>query len=139
MVYVDTSVLVAYYVPEPASEKVQRTLSRQRRVAISPLVETEFYSALSRKVRMAELDIADARKVASMFDLHLADHLFDVVPIDVREYRIAQDWLAQFSIPLRTLDVLHLAAAFCNDMAMLTADHALGRSGEELGVKVKLI
>lgn len=139
MVYLDTSVLVAYYVPEPSSEKVQRTLSRQKGVAISPLVETELYSALSRKVRMDELDVADARKVASMFELHLADHFFDIVPIDVREYRIARDWLAQFATPLRTLDALHLAAAFCNDMTMLTADHVLAASGAELGVTVKLI
>lgn len=139
MLYLDTSVLVAYYIPEPNSAKVQRILSRQSRTAISPLVEIELHSALGRKARSGQLDLADARKAAGLFAVHLADGLFDIVPVAGREYRIARDWIGAFSTPLRTLDALHLAAAFCNGLTLLTADAALARSAKALGVDVKLI
>ena len=50
MVYVDTSVLVAYYSPEKLSERAEEFLIGQDRVAISNLTELELFSALSRKV-----------------------------------------------------------------------------------------
>ena len=139
MSYIDTSVLVAYYVPEVGSDAVQRTLSRLRRSVISPLVEVELLSALSRKVRTDELDITEASKAASLFDLHLADQLFQIVPVAAREYRIAHEWIRQFDTPLRTLDALHLAATFCNDLTLLTADESLAQCAKHLGVKAKLI
>lgn len=52
MVYVDTSVLVAYYCPEPLSVAVQQFLIEQPKPAISSLTEVELFSALARKVRM---------------------------------------------------------------------------------------
>jgi len=139
MLYLDTSVLVAYYVPEAKSTKVQRVISKQARAAISPLVEVEMFSALGCKVRTGELNVADARKVAGVFELHLEDMLFDMVPISAREYHIARDWIGQFSIPLRTLDALHLAAAFCNGLTLLTADERLADSAKELALPVKFI
>lgn len=139
MVYLDTSVLVAYYVPEAGSSRVQKAISRQSRVAISPLVEVEIFSALNRKVRAGDLDISDARKVASLFELHLEDRLFDIVPVAAREFHIAREWLGRFSTLLRTLDALHLATAFCNDLTILTADKQLAAGAKELGVSVKAI
>jgi predicted nucleic acid-binding protein len=50
MVYLDTSILVAYYYPEPISalvEKFVRALSRPR---ICMLTEVEFAFALAKKV-----------------------------------------------------------------------------------------
>ncbi|MCD4825680.1 MAG: type II toxin-antitoxin system VapC family toxin [Phycisphaerae bacterium] len=139
MVYVDTSVLVAYYVPEAKSLKAQKAVSKHSRITISSLVEVEMFSALSRRVRTGELNIFDARKIASLFELHLEDRLFDIVPISAREYHIAREWISQFSTPLRTLDALHLAAAFCNSLTLLTADEQLTTSAKELGVAVKSI
>ena len=55
MIYIDTSVLVACYCPEPLSERAQRALAQEDERAISSLVELEFVSALARKVRTHEM------------------------------------------------------------------------------------
>ena len=49
MIYVDTSALVAYYCPEPLSEKVETFLMSQTRPIISTLTEIELFSAVSKK------------------------------------------------------------------------------------------
>jgi len=139
MAYLDTSVLVAYYCPEPLSAKVQELLSAMEELTISPLVEAELHSAVAAKVRSRGLDEADARRVLSMFQVHLNDSLFRIVPIEAREYALARSWLVDFSIPLRTLDALHLAAASANGLALLTADHGLAKPAKHFGVPVELI
>lgn len=139
MLYLDTSVLVAYYLPEALSGKIQKLLTRQSGAAISPLVETELLSALSRKVRTGELSESDARRVAALFDVHICDAVFEMVHIHPREYRLARDWLATFSTPLRPLDALHLAAAFSNDLELVTADEAMASAGKAFGVRVQLL
>ena len=139
MTYIDTSVLAAYYCPEAFSRKVQARLGRLDTPAISPLVELELYSAVAMKTRVREFNEADARRILSLFQVHLADGYYRVVSIDVREFELARNWIASFQTPLRTLDALHLAAAFANDLSLLTADRALARSASQLGLRCELI
>ena len=139
MHYLDTSVLAAYYCPEPLSNKVQKALSRLAEPTISPLVEVELHSALATKVRNREMDAATAGQVAAMFQLHLADGHYRVVPIGAREYTLARTWIAAFNSPLHTLDALHMAAAFAGDRTLISADRAMGRSAKQSGVKHHLI
>ena len=47
--YIDTSVLVAYYCPETISDRVESMLLDMEKTAISPLTEVELVSALSGK------------------------------------------------------------------------------------------
>ena len=42
MIYADTSVLVAYYCPEPLSEKAEALLTTHEQPVISALAEVEF-------------------------------------------------------------------------------------------------
>lgn len=51
MFYIDTSVIVAYYCPEPMSEAVEELIIEIKQPAISHLTEIEFASAISRKIR----------------------------------------------------------------------------------------
>ena len=139
MGYVDTSCLVAYYAPERLSATVEEELGAQELPAISRLVEVELYSAMALKVRTKELDVAAVTRILSMFRAHLADGYYRVVPIEAREYGLARDWIGRFTTPLRTLDALHLAAAFANDLEMLTADKPLARAARHLGVECRLI
>lgn len=139
MHYLDTGVLAAYYCPEPLSNKVQKTLNRLAGPTISPLVELELHSALAMKVRNREMDAATAGQVAAMFQLHLADGHYRVVPIGAREYTLARTWIAAFNSPLRTLDALHLAAAFASDLTLISADRAMVRCTKQFGVKHELI
>jgi uncharacterized protein len=139
MTYVDTSVLAAYYCPETISRRVQTRLGQLDAPTISPLVEVELHSAIATKVRRRELAEADARRILSLFQVHLADGYYRLVPIESREYQLARSWIGSFKAPLRTLDALHLAAAFANNLSLLTADKVLGRSAETLRLRCELI
>lgn len=130
---------MAFYLPEPASRKVQRFYGTLETAAISTLTEVEFRSAVSRRVRMKELARDDARKVVSRFEVHVNDGLYRTVPLTEREYALARGWLGTFETSLRTLDALHLAVAFSNGLILVTADKALTRSCKHFGVKHKVI
>ena len=139
MAYIDTSVLAAYYCPERLSARAQKALRSDPDPVISALVELELHSAVAAKVRGLELSMAAANQIVSLFRLHVADGCFRVVPIEPREYALACRWIGGFSTALRTLDALHLAAAFANNLTLLTADRALARSATHLGVTHELI
>lgn len=51
MIYVDTSVLAAFYLPEPLSERAERVVRSEAAPAISDLTGVEPFSAVPRKVR----------------------------------------------------------------------------------------
>jgi predicted nucleic acid-binding protein len=139
MAYIDTSLLAAFYCPEPLSRTVQQRLSKLDKVVISPLVELELYSAVAAKVRARELTASSAGRVLDMFRKHLADGLYDLVPIEIPEYDMARDWIGRFTTPLRAPDALHLAAAFDHDLTLLTADKAMASAARHLGVSCELI
>jgi hypothetical protein len=138
MSYLDTSVLTAYYCPEAHSAKVQRLLTRLENPTISPLVEIELHCAVARKVRAGGMEGAAARRIFAEFEAHLAQSRFNVVPIQAAEYSLACRWIEELPSPLRALDALHLAAAFTNDLVLVTADKSLAASAGHFGVKHRL-
>ena len=139
MAYIDTSVLVAYYCPEPLSHAAEESVRKADPPVISPLVEVEMFSAVAAKTRTGEMDAEAARRVLSCFRKHCAHGVFAIVSIGAREYAAACEWISAFSTPLRTVDALHLAAAFANGLTILTADKNLARSARKLGVGCRLI
>jgi uncharacterized protein len=139
MAYLDTSVLVAYYCPEPLSEAVERILRRMDQPAISALTEVKFASALARKVREKGLSREEANLVLNEFKAHIGRQLFTRIPVDREHFTVAFTWLTQFSLPLRTLDALHLAIAAGTDLKIITADRRLSQSARKLGVRYKLL
>ena len=139
MVYLDTSVVVAYYCPEPLSEGVERMLRRMEQPAISALTEVEFASALARKVRERGMSTEEANLVLNEFKAHTSQRLYTRIPVDREHYTVAFTWLTQFSMPLRTLDALHLAIAARTDLKLITADRRLSQSARKLGVRYKLL
>jgi uncharacterized protein len=139
MVYVDTSVLVAYYSPEALSERAEAFLTNQDRVAISNLTELEFFSALSRKVRENELSQSDAGKISARFLSHIDGHLFTYLLVEPHHFRLARDWVGLSSTSLRSLDGLHLAIAASEGVPLVTADSGLAKSAESLSVETIFI
>ncbi len=139
MHYLDTSVIVAFYLPEAMNEKVQKLYSGFDAIAISGLSEVEFHSAVARRVRMNELTKEDAVKVLSQFKVHVDGNHYHMIAVEQRDYVLARDWLATFHTSLRTLDALHLAIAFSNGLAVVTADKVFAASAKHFGVKHKLI
>ena len=139
MFYVDTSLIAAYYTPEPLSDRVEEFLLSQNCPAVSSLTELELFSALSRKVREEGLDPADAGKVGARFLSHLENGFFTRLPVESGHYRLARDWLGLFSTSLRSLDALHLAVASTGGLTVVTADLGLSKSARALGLEVLLL
>jgi len=135
MVYIDTSVLAAYYCPEPLSAQAQSFLSQQAKPAISFLTETELFSAVARKVRCDEIGQADANRVLAKFSSHVDADLFIVIPVEKHHWRLARGWIGLLTTPLRTLDALHLSIASAEGIDLVTADTTLYKAAESLGVK----
>jgi len=139
MAYIDTSVLVACYAPQQLSAAAERAVRKSPTPTISPLTEVEFCSALALKTRTKEIELGAAKRLLAAFRLHVNDGVYRIVPIGSREYDLAREWISAFAAPLRTLDGLHLAAAFTNGLLLLTADKALGRSAKRFGVECRLV
>jgi predicted nucleic acid-binding protein len=137
--YLDTSVLVAYYVPEALSQAAEDLLLDEPGPTLSELTEVEFLSALARKVRQQELTRQAATRVRGLFVTHLEAGYFRRLTLNRHHYSLARDWIGLFETPLRTLDALHLAAAGLAELELVTADHGLAQSAEALGLSCQLV
>lgn len=137
MIFLDTSVLASFYMDESNSRAVQKALSKPGAKAISPLVRVEFFSALSRRVRMKEYPVEVAREMADQFRRHVSRGFFHFASVTSADYQLAEDWLARFDTSLRSLDALHLATVFHSGCTLVTADKALATSAEKLGISVQ--
>jgi predicted nucleic acid-binding protein len=138
--YIDTSLVVSYYCPEALSEAAERTLRGDPNPAVSDLVEVEFFPALARKVRAREMSVADATRTAEQFLGHFQTGLYTRIAVQRWwHYEAARGWLGRFTLPLRTLDVLHLALADMAGLRLATANQDLSRSARSLGVAATLI
>ena len=125
MLFVDTSVVVALYVPEPGSRRVQRLFADADDLAICPITEIEFASAVSRLLRMRAIPKEAARRLLDQFADHVREPFYTFYPLTQEVYDLAREWVGSFETSLRTLDAIQLAAAHVNDAPMLTADKAL--------------
>ncbi len=139
MIYVDTSVLAAYYCPEPLSEKAEGVIRAEPAPAVSDLTEVELISALSRKTREGELSKRDAARIAAQFATHLDEKLYTRLPIERRHYQMAKEWIGLFAMSLRTLDALHLAAAISAGARLVTSDRRLAGSAKKLGIDFRYL
>lgn len=139
MIYIDTSILVAYYCPEKISDQVETTLIKSDNLAISQLTEVELTSALARKIRENALSQKDAVEVLSIFRTHVDGNSFQFLPIQPKHFTTAMNLISEFNTPLRTLDALHLAIASQKNATLLTADTKFAQSAEILGIAVTLI
>jgi predicted nucleic acid-binding protein len=96
LIYLDTSAIVPYYVPEKLSDVVEQLLQKQEdQPIISQLVEVEFFSALSRRVRMGEVSQNDARRITELFTNHLNEGLYRLVLLENQHYSLARDWISR--------------------------------------------
>ncbi|MBF0228531.1 MAG: type II toxin-antitoxin system VapC family toxin [Desulfamplus sp.] len=139
MLYIDTSILAAYYCPEALSDKVEEILINTEEPAVSQLTEIELASAISRKIRENSFSKEDGEIILSLFQTHIDQKSFIYLPIQTKHYSIAKKWIAQFNTPLRSLDAIHLAIAHEKSIPILTADAKLANSAKILGVQAILV
>lgn len=139
MIYLDTSVLVAYYVPELLSSKAEERIISAPAIYVSELTQIEFFAALSLRLRLGEIERTDIERIASMFSNHLADGLYGLLHLSTNVYRLARTWIARFDLPLKAPDALHLAVAHLERLQLVTADHQLARNATALDLDVLLL
>ena len=139
MFYIDTSVIVAYYYPEPLSEKAEAFLVTHARPAISTLTEVEIFSALSRKIREGGLSRKEAGCIVAKFLGHVDGHYYTHLSVEPHHYRLARDWIGLFQTNLKTLDALHLAIAHAEGLTVVTADQGLAESAKALALDVVVL
>jgi len=131
-VYIDTSVVVAYYCPERLSEKAEELLMNYLKPAISSLTEVEFFSTVSGKVRKKEIHLKDAGRVIAKFLAHIDADNYTYIPIEGHHYRLARNWIGMFKMELLTLDAIHLAVASSEGLTLVTSDQELFKSAKAL-------
>jgi len=139
MVYVDTSVLVAYYCPEPLSDKVEAYLTAHVQPLVSALTEIELFSAVSKKVRTKEMKRKDSGRVVARFLADMENGYYTYLPVEASCFRLARDWIGMFKLSLRTLDALHLAIASSQGFSIVTTDKSLSKSAKGLGLSIILL
>lgn len=139
MIYLDTSVIAPFYWTEALSDTVEELLRTEAELGLSQLVEVELLSALSRRVRMREISQEVARTIATLFQTHLNNNFYLLIPLESLHYQLARNWIGHFNTSLRTLDALHLACASSNNLRLVTADEALAVSANALGIEVQLL
>lgn len=111
MIYVDTSVAVALFVPEAKTAAVTQWLASTDAALVSAdWILTELASALSIKERRGELSAADAEAVWSEFRSFCEAGLSLVAP-SRKAFATAARLARDASSNLRAGDALHLAVA----------------------------
>lgn len=108
-------------------------------VSISRLTVVEFRCLLGRRRRNRDIDLATERRAAGAFDDDVAQGFLEVHPLEDRHALEARDLLIRLaSIPLRTLDAIHLAIALAIEAdTVATADKTFATAASALRLKVE--
>ena len=140
MFYFDTSALLPYYREEPASGPINDMLLQlEPPVLISDLTRVEFFSAVSRWVRMNELKESQAALIENAFRQDIRSGLLVTCPLKSEHYRQAERWIYSRKTSLRTLDGLHLACCLHQGAEMITCDALLHTTAETFGLQSRLV
>lgn len=138
MLYLDTSVLVAALTPEEHTAHIQQWLANQdpNDLHVSDWVITEFSSALSIKLRSAQLDDAQRARALAAFTTLLEESVA-VLPVSRDDFRTAAHFADQAGIGLRAGDALHLAVASGHGATLVTLDQKLLNAAPAVAVDVR--
>ena len=138
MMYLDTSAAIPLFVPEPISEAVEAWLAQSGdKLVTSDWLVTEFASALSIKVRRAEINKRQADTAWNNFFAFTQTGLH-VMRVDADLFQTAARLTRNSRSGLRAGDALHLAAALdANVTGIATADANLARNAKANGLTVR--
>lgn len=137
-VYVDTSALAKWYLPESGSDEVEAWIRQASKPTISSLTLVEMKCLLARRRRNGELDSGEERRTFDLFNEHVDARLLVVEPVHESDVRAAMHLITQVaSHALRTLDALHLSVCRSREIPRIaTADGVMAGAAESLGIDV---
>jgi hypothetical protein len=139
VIFLDSRIIIAYYLPESYSAQAEMVYQNHSSPTISSLIEVEVVSVLARLVRLQSLTPVAARQIAAIFAAHLEQGLYTRLPLHLQHYQQAHSWITRFDLPLKAPDALHLAAAHLERLQLVTADRQLARNADTLGIAVDLL
>lgn len=135
-VYLDASVLVAFFTDDHFTPRADAFLDRYEDVLIiSDFAAAEFASVIARQVRTKEVSAAIARDAFSSFDSWTAGaaQRVEFGSVDVRT---AEGFLRRLDLPLRTADAIHIAIARRIGASIVTYDKKMATAARALGTAV---
>ncbi len=136
VLYCDTSVLVAYYVPEAHSAQAEKVLAAHAQRVVSTLALAEARSALRRKVHDKTLSRSDGQSAFDDLRQDVANGLVKLIEIERRHYDHAAQAMWTTKERLRTVDAIRLSAAALDGMHAATADSVMAKAGKDSGVSI---
>jgi predicted nucleic acid-binding protein len=131
MAYWDTSCLVKLYAPEPDSVSFKAHIVSGVTVVTSEIARLELWATLRRKEAAGDLYTGGARRALKAFDADVAAGLIVIDVIDPQVVAKFEEVVEQFhgsvpSLPLRTLDAIHLSTAVVSgESEVVATDHRL--------------
>jgi predicted nucleic acid-binding protein len=141
-VYLDTTYIAKFYFNEPESPRIRDLVRKAGAIHSSLWALAEFHSVLHRRVREGGVSLKDARDLALRFSEHVADGLWNLIP--VHENLLRRTGAMMISAPrdlfIRTADAVHLVTAYelgepevwTNDRHMLAAASYFGLAGRSV-------
>ncbi len=137
-VYLDTSALVKRYLPERNSAAFETYFSELAPAHISRLTLVELRSTFARKRRQARLNPAQEAAAMNEVRIDIQNGLLTVVPSTDADFIEAFRLMDELTtLPLRTLDALHLATASgLGSSIIATADDVMRRAAQQLQLDV---
>jgi PIN domain. len=138
LVYLDTSALVKRYLPERNSAAFETYFSELAPAHISRLTLVELRSTFARKRRQARLNPAQEAAAMNEVRIDIQNGLLTVVPSTDADFIEAFRLMDELTtLPLRTLDALHLATASgLGSSIIATADDVMRRAAQQLQLDV---
>jgi len=137
MIYVDTSVIVALLTVEPRTPDVTAWYAGLNDTpTCSDWLLTEFYSALSIKLRTGQISAVNAKRVRKEFEL-MAGGGLRIVPVSRGAFGHAAEMVKLHNHGLRAGDSLHLAVALeLGASHMATLDGTLASNAKRNGMEL---
>ncbi len=139
MAYLDTSVILPYYCPEKLSARAENIILHDAEPTISVLTSVEITSALSRKIREKTIPAEAAEMIWDQFSFHWKNGYYRILPVEIRHYSLAADYILQFKTSLRTLDALHLAVASDASLPVVTCHKQLHQAAIKLHLPCTIV
>ena len=139
--YGDSCVLLSLLLGDSGYIDSERWLINQgdKTLWISHWVLLEVAGVIATCVRRGQLTAEQAQTIGSEFESFRQERLTLIEPRGT-DFLQARQWLERcLHLPLRSGDALHLALAQRQQLTVVSADRALARCAESLGLPVQLI
>lgn len=127
-VYLDASILVAFWISDDALSERAGALLRRTSIAIviSDFASTEFASAIARHVRMGTFGRRQAHAALADFD-GWKGRVAEAAVIEPNDLTSAASFIRRLDLSLRAPDAIHIAMAGRLGAELATFDEGLAR------------